>query len=556
MNKIISMLVALVMVIGCCTACVNTPPTVESPVPTASEQNLVVTAVPTTQETEAPVVTPDDEPVYGGTLNVSLNRTVSAKSLDPLYVDSTTADQIMQNFGDTLVQTNSDASAFLPSIATDWTISDDGLVYTFTIRDDVYFHPGTYQDGRLMTAEDVAYSVTRAKDYWCNYLYFLDYVEVVDEHTVAAHLLEPNATFLYQLTSSSVIMVPKEEVEGWGEEFGMHMVGTGPFMVKEHVPDQYTILVKNPKYWGVEPYLDSIKYFIITDSAQNINALMTGEIDVSLTISGEGITQVQNSDNLSIYQAPEARVAYVGFNSSKEFLSDPNVRKALVMAVDTEQLSVGAFNHGDATYSRLPVPVISWGYDQAIEDLLPDYDPEGAKALLTEAGYGNGFTLKMNVGSDERFVRAATILQAYWAAVGVNLEITPVSQAEMTASYLDNTVVTWVGGQGGSPDPATFVGYMLSTEKLNTNYNSFHYSDPATDELLAQGMRETNMNKRIEIYKQLNTIAAEYNLGIFFGTMNLTWGVSNNVHGLVQENKAVMRVCGLEGSGINIWKAK
>ncbi len=107
---------------------------------------------------------PAGEPVKGGTFKVALNRTISAKSLDPLYVDSTTADQVCQNYGDTLVQENFDQSEYLPCIATKWEISEDGKVYTFTIRDDVHFQPGKFQDGRLLTAEDVAYSINRAKE--------------------------------------------------------------------------------------------------------------------------------------------------------------------------------------------------------------------------------------------------------------------------------------------------------------------------------------------------------------------------------------------------------
>ena len=305
-NRILALLLCLVMVVSCFAACGSK----EEAAPKAEEEKAEAAqteekaeekaeeteeAAEATEEEAEEATEEAGEPVFGGTLKIALNRTVSAKSLDPLYIDSTTADQICQNFGDTLVHTSADGSEFLPNIATDWDISDGGLTYTFTIRNDVYFQPGEFQDGRLMTAEDVAYSVNRAKDYWCNYLYFLDYAEATDENTVVCHLLTPMATFLYELTSSSVIMVPKEEVEGWGEEFGMHPVSTGPFKVVKHVPDQYTKLEKHENYWGVEPYLDGVTYYIITDAAQNLNALKTGEVDISLSVSGTGIAEGKKS---------------------------------------------------------------------------------------------------------------------------------------------------------------------------------------------------------------------------------------------------------------------
>ena len=102
------------------------------------------------------------------------------------------------------------------------------------------------------------------------------------------------------------IIVAREEVEGWGsnEDFGSHPISTGPFIISEHVPDQYTKLVKNPDYWGVEPYLDAITYYIITDEAQAMNALTTGEVDIVLTVSGNYIQQVKDTACLVLSQAP------------------------------------------------------------------------------------------------------------------------------------------------------------------------------------------------------------------------------------------------------------
>jgi len=511
------------------------------------------TPAPGTEPADTPA--PDSgEPVYGGELKIALNRTIGAQNLDPTLANSTTCDQVILQFGDTLVQETADASDYLPSLATDWTISEDGKLYTFTIRQGVHFQKGAYQDGREMTAEDVAWSLNRAHDEsWWGYLPFFDHAEVVDDTHVACYLATANATFLHELTSASGYIMPKEELEGWGEDYGSHPISTGPFMVAEHVPDQYTRLVKNPDYWGVEPYLDAITYYIITDEAQAMNALTTGEVDVVLTVSGNYIQQVKDNANLVLSQAPESRLSFLGFNLSDPVLSDKRVRDAISMAIDRQQIADGVYANGDGAASFLPVPITSWGYDASLEELVPAYDPEAAKALLTEAGYGDGLKLVLSVGTADAYVRAATIIQAMLSQIGIDVEIQSLSSTEITDRYLNNTVQLFIGGQGGSADPGTFVGNFLSTAKLHTNFNAFCYSDPETDKIVDEAGAITDQARRTELYHELIKEALDTNIGVFYATSYLSWGLNQRVHGFVQENKAVMRVCGLEGTGINVW---
>ena len=223
------------------------------------------------------------------------------------------------------------------------------------------------------------------------------------------------------------------------------------------------------------------------------------------------------------------------------------------MAIDREQVAAGTYTDGDGIVSYLPVPVTSWGYDESLVDLVPEYDPEGAKALLEEAGYGDGLTLVLTTDESEAKVRAATVIQAQLSQIGINVQVDNLTATEVTDRYLNNQVQLWIGGQSGSADPGTFVGNFLSTDKLHTNYNAFCYSDPDTDAIIAQASAETDQEVRAELYNELIKIAIEDNIGVFYGTTYLSWGLNSRVHGFVQENKAVMKVCGLEGTGINIW---
>ena len=503
-------------------------------------------------QSSAPSADPG-EPVYGGTLNVAINRTINANALDPVYANGTHCDQVVLQYGQTLVEENAEATDYVPCLATDWTISEDGLVYTFTIREGVHFQKGQYQDGREMTPEDVAYSLNRAhEESWWGYLPFFDHAEVQDGKVVC-YLETANATFLHELCSPSGVIVPQEEVEGLGEQFGAQPIGTGPFQVVEHVPDQYTKLEKNPDYWGVEPYLDGVTYYIITDEAQAMNALNTGEVDVVLTVSGNYIQQVRDNPNLVLSQAPTNNVSYLGFNLSDPVLSDQRVRDAIAMAIDRQQVADGVYTNGDGAASFLPVPLTSWGYDESLLEYVPEYDIEGAKALLAEAGYADGLDLVLTCDTTDAKVRAATIIQAMLSQIGINVKIDSLSSTEVTDRYLNNTVQLFIGGQSGSADPGTFVGNFLSTDKLHTNYNAFCYSDPETDKIINEAAAETDHERRVELYHQLIQEALETNIGVFYATSYLAWGLNPRVQGYVQENKAVMKVCGLEGSGINIW---
>ena len=139
--------------------------------------------------------------------------------------------------------------------------------------------------------------------------------------------------------------------------------------------------------------------------------------------------------------------------------------------------------------------------------------------------------------------------------IGVNVEIQSITPTEMTDRLLNNTVQLFMrdGGQGGSTDPASFVGNFLDSSKLHTNYNAWCYADPETDELVRKAAASTNQEERIEMYQELLKEAMDTDIGLFYATLNTSWGMQNNVHGYVLETGAVMRVCGLEGTGINIW---
>ena len=202
-----------------------------------------------TKQVEKEKIDVPDEPTKGGTLTVSLSS--SPRNLDPAKYTGSYEGQVINNVCDRVVEYNKDLSEIVPSLAESWTVSDDGLTYVFKIRQGVKFQKGEYQDGREMTAEDIAYSLNRsAKDSSLNRLDMLENAEVTGDWEVTCTLAEPNAAFLTALTDAGNSVVPKEEVEGWGDDFGAHLVGTGPFAMESFELDQQSVLVEKPGLLG------------------------------------------------------------------------------------------------------------------------------------------------------------------------------------------------------------------------------------------------------------------------------------------------------------------
>mgnify|MGYP000919469627 FL=1 len=270
-----------------------------------------------------------DSPKEGGMLTVAL--AAIPKTLDPVKYTGIYESNVIHSIADTLVYYNKALNKIIPGLATKWEISDDLKTYKFTLRDDVYFQKGKFQDGRKMTAEDIKYSLERsAKESVMKRLRMLESVEVVSDTEIICHLTEPNAAFLTVLTDAGNVIVPKEEVEGWGEDFGTHLVGTGPFAFKEWKNSDSIVLEKSKNYWGEKPHLDGVTFKFITDQNMMTNALRTGEIDVATDVTGESIQAIKSDSNLVLNEKPALKIIYMSMNLMEGPTKDPKVREAII----------------------------------------------------------------------------------------------------------------------------------------------------------------------------------------------------------------------------------
>lgn len=490
------------------------------------------------------------KPQDGGTLRVGLSA--NPKTLDPIKYTGLYESQVMLQIGDTLVVYNKELSKFVPSLATEWTVSDDMKVYTFKLRDDVYFQPGKYQDGRKMTAEDVKYSLERsAKQSAMNRLRGVESVEVKGENEVALHLATPNAALLAMLTDAGNLIVPKEEVEGWGDSFGSHLVGTGPFQIKDWQKDSQVKLVRHDKYWGEKPHLDGVNFSIIPEPNTMTNSLRSGDLDIGMDIKGQNRELVKADANLELQSTPSLAITYLDLNNKKGPTADPKVREAIYKATNVEEIVKGVSKWGGAEKSYMPLPKGSWGYSKDLEKLTPTYDPKEAKKLLAEAGYPKGFKTELYLS--EARVPYGTIFQNQMKEnLNIDVELKVVEWGTYSDTVAKGNAPMSIGGWTWYPDPYFFLYQLFHTDQIGALGNGKGYSNPDVDSLLNRASSETvDQNERAKLYQQALEIILKDVPRIELDTMDATAGVSKKVHGFEVSPDSSIKI--VSPNGANVW---
>ena len=350
-----------------------------------------------------------------------------------------------------------------PSLADSWTVSPDGLVYTFKLNPKAKF-----TNGRKVTAADVKYSIERAvnpKTQGPGGGFFhsivgqdkmadgsattISGIEAVDDSTIKFTLSQPDATFLNVLALNFASAVPKEVVEAEGADFGKKPVGSGGFKLDEWVSGQRLVFSRNPDYFRDRPNLDGFKVEIGQEPLVAILRLQKGEVD----IAGDGIPpakylEMKNSPDAKdmIVDRDQLETSYVTINTTKKPLDDVRVRKAINMAINKDRI-VRIIN-GRATPADQVLPPLMPGYDKAYKGY--PYDVEGAKKLMAEAGLKDGFSTTLYAMNTDPNPRIAQAIQQDLAAIGIKAEIKALAQPEVIAAggNKDESAADLVGRHG------------------------------------------------------------------------------------------------------------
>jgi peptide/nickel transport system substrate-binding protein len=397
-------------------------------------------------QTEAP--TAPARLVYGLTLAPS--------GIDPHINASSELGIPLSSVYDTLVYLDDKTGQFVPGLASQWDLSADGLVYTFSLRKDVVFH-----DDTPFNAEAVKFNFDRitSPDLASQKARFMlgpyNRAEAVDEFTVQIYLDEPFAPLLDSLSQVYLGMASPTAVEKWGSEYQLHQVGTGPYTFSEYVPGDHLLLKVNPNYnWAPELYthqtaqIDEIEFRFFSDPATRSPALETGEAWIMGEIPPQDAARLQADDKYTIHSQPIPGTSLAFFlNSARPPLDELPVRQALLYGTDRQAIITAVFrNTSPVAYG--PLTAVTLGYNPAVKDYYPS-DPARAAALLDEAGWvdtdgdglrdrnGEPLVLEMYLMGWGFMPEVGQLLAAQWQELGIGINSQIVSYPEALSAGTD-----------------------------------------------------------------------------------------------------------------------
>lgn len=453
-----------------------------------------------------------------GYLVAALNADIQTADVQKTSKDYEVPFNIFDRLVDVEVGTDGN-SKIVPSLAESWDISDDGLEYTFHLRQGVKFH-----NGNDFTAEDVAYTFHRmltveggvntefidqikgADELLAGETDTLEGVEVVDDYTIKVTLKEPFAGFLASISSPGVSIYDSEATEAAGDQFGMDpavTVGTGPFEFSSWSFNNQLVLTRNEDYWKGASGLPGVVIKIIPDTETQSMMFESGELDIlDLDYAADSVDRFTETYPDQIVQGPRVGIVYFTMNFNKEPFQDVRVRKAVQMSIDCQAILDALYGgRGQVEQGIFPHGLIGFNPDQ--EEIK--YDPEAAKALLAEAGYADGFDMEIAADSSasDTMTMALEIVSDQLAEVGIRAEIKNYDESTWLetrkSGELGSFMSTWSADYN---DPDNFIYTFFGNEE-KTRIRSINYPDTEVMERVAKARTIVNEDERLAEYKAL-----------------------------------------------------
>ena len=460
--------------------------------------------------TRTAAAAPQGAPKRGGTLVAA--QEVDFLSLDPHTDTVFSSVQGFEHVYESLTGFDEKTNV-IPALATKWEIANDGKQYTFHLRPNVKFH-----NGQTLTAADVKYSMDRVLDpktaapfqYWFS---AIKEVTIVDPLTVRMNLDTPSPDLLGAFAGlrASAIM-PKGYAEQ--ENLKIKAIGTGPFKLVEYVPQDHITYVRNPDYWDApRPYFDGMTFKILTDEDARLAALRAGQIQCA-TVSAQGAAQLQAASGIAVMKAPFAWVACHNINVSKKPFDDARVRRAIRMAVDTNEVIQKATYGAAVPSGPIPTGFGDWFLDpKTLPYLKPDLD--GAKKLLAEAGFPNGgFTVDLSTSPQyPEFVASTLVIQDALRKLNVTANVVQLEWGAYVAAH--NQEVATGGKEGGTifanaesfrPGPD---GYIYPQYYSKGPINDGGYWNARLDPLIMEARTISDHDQRRSLYVQIQRTLLE-----------------------------------------------
>ncbi len=494
----------------------------------------------------APAAAQSDEgfvcPQTGGTLVMAYGG--DPRTLNPLYAQGANDLFATTLLSDPLILGGADwGSSIEPALAESWDISEDGLTYTFHLRQDVTWH-----DGEPFTSEDVVFTFNAVLQEDNTVLARANLlqgdtpiqVEATDDYTVVFTLNQPDATIL---TALGIPMLPAHAFDSTSildTPYNTAPIGTGPFKVVAWNTGENLELAANPDYWRGAPCVDRIVVRFIEGADNLANALLAGEIDYA-PLDGTDLTPFQDTPDFQLVTITRDLMRYIGINTQSPIYSDPVVRRALSYGVDRQAIidtAAGGFGIIPDSIFTKTVFMYEEGRNQPY-----DYDPEQAQALLAEAGWtdsdgdgildkdGTPMTMKLVYYGPWPLMQAiGPIVYDNYRSLGIDVELVPLDEGAAFEQIYNNqdvekpydaTLDGW-GLYGAEPD--NYRQYMVNETGL------FAYNNPEITALFDQGAAETDLDARYEIYSEADRLLWDDLPMIPLFQAIGVWGVSSNIN--------------------------
>lgn len=438
------------------------------------------------------------EPTYGGSVVVGILQDLD--SLDPHKAVAAGTKEVLFNIFEGLVKPDKEGN-LVPALASDYEISSDGLVYTFTLKEGIKFH-----DGETVTAQDVEYSIKRCaglldeKDSSVvvdTALSNIKEVNVKDDKTVEIILKEGNTELLGYLTTP---IIPKDY-----KEQGAKPVGTGPFRFVSYTPLESLVVEKNPDYYEEgKPYLDKVTFKIIANADAALMDIQAGTIDIFPYLTDSQAKQM--SGNMNILEGNMNLIQGLFLNNKVRPFDDIKVRQALNYGIDKQAiLDMVAGGKGTIIGTNM-FPSYAKYYLKELNDVYP-YDVNKAKNLLKEAGYPGGFTFTITVPSNYQYhVDTAQVIVEQLKAIGVTAKIYQVEWATwLSEVYGDRNYEATIVGLDARLAPRDAMDRYEST----ADNNFVNYSNKEYDRILDMAIKTVDEKEKEEDYHRLQTLLTE-----------------------------------------------
>ena len=390
----------------------------------------------------------------------------------------------------------------IPMLATEYSVSEDGLTWTFQLREGV-----TFQNGDPLTAQDVVYSYERCFDnaYMQEKVEAIDSVTAPDDSTVEMHLKYQFSPLMEKIAAIGIVSQSFAEANMDDQGLlGFNACGTGAYSVKEAIPDVSITLEAYSGYWGGEAPIKTLNFEQITDETTAVTAFEAGEIDV-MSIPSANWAQISESGQYNTDSRPSNHVVYLIFNTEAAPFDNRELRQAIAYAINREDIiAVAADGPADPATSLATSYMLGYTEDH----MTYEYDPEKAKELLAEAGYPDGLDIgSMKTMSGSYFEKVMQVVQSQLAEVGITSTIEGMDGNSLVEDCITGNFTLADMGQNLSLD-YDFLKTYFNEEYIN-GLNMARVSDSQIQELFEQGASTTDKEERLAIYQEIEDLTQE-----------------------------------------------